>query len=293
MRFWTRTLPAVAIVWCALFVDHALGQVQLTQAAYMGKVVGVRGTDVLLKSNNGISVIASLSPERRIGGVRVGGLPAPNVEVTGTLHPDHLQKGMCVRFLATVEGQTRRTVTEPVKELNVFTPDQTTRFGLLSDGVGVGGPEAGKAGGPQTYLVVGPITSVRGGMITVEFPAGTAKGSVRARIADDAVINLKSDKLYAPPGADVTVEGVQVQGAAVQPVQLLATSLKIRLPPPPPPKSKIARAPGADARNDKSGQGDAFAPQNAGEAPENAGEDGAEPGGIQKAKVPGKIVKVN
>jgi hypothetical protein len=268
---------------CGWLVTQALGQgVQLTQGTYMGKVVGVRGTNVLIKSNNGISVIASLDPERRIGNMRLNGMGAPHVEVTGTLRPDNLQKGMCVRFPATVQGLTRRTTTEPVKQLEVFTPDQTTQFGLLADGVGAGGADADNAAGPKNVLVVGSISSIRSGMMTVEFPGGNTKGSVRAKVAEDAVIDLKTNKLIAPPGADVTVEGMQVQGGR-EPVTLLVSTLTIKLPPPPPPKSKIARRP--EPKDDE-------AASNPFEA-KNAGEDGGEAADAPKAKVPGKIVKIN
>jgi hypothetical protein len=283
MRLWLGILPTFALVGYIMLIAPACGQgVQLTQGTYMGKVVGVRGTNVLIKSNNGISVIASLDPERRIGNMRINGMGAPHVEVTGTLLPDNLQKGMCVRFPATLQGSLRRTATEPVKQLDVFTPDQTTQFGLLADNAGAGGVGADNPAEPKKYLVVGSITSVRSGMMTVEFPGGTTKGNVKAKVADDAVINLKSNRLYAPPGAEVTVDGMQVQGGR-EPVNLLVKTLTIKLPPPPPPKSKIAGRP-------KSNDGDAAAdPFDKG----NVGEDGAAAAGEPKSKVPGKIVKIN
>jgi hypothetical protein len=248
----------------------------------MGKVVRAQGPNVFIRTNNGISVIASLDPQARM---RFRGLGQPRVEVTGKLRPEDVQKGMCVRFAATVAGQTRRTVADPLKEVNVFTPDQTTQFGLLSEGVGVGEPEAVKPGEPQTCVVVGSISSVRSGTITVEF-GGAAKGTVKAKIADDAIINYKGNTLYAPPGADVSVEGMQPEGAG-EPVNLLVSNIQIRLPPPPPPKSKIARAPASDDQKNP------FDGENAEGGPENAGEGGAAAEGTQKAKTPGKIIKVN
>jgi hypothetical protein len=258
---------------------------QPQRAVHMGKIVGIQGPHVLIKTNNGLNVRGNLSLDRKLGSMKIMNLGPPKVEVTGKIRTEDLWEGCYVRFTATLQGKKRFTALEELKELNVFTPDPATRFGVQPEAEGAGDPDQGKAEGAKKYLVVGPITGIRSGMITVDLP----EGSVKARVADDAVINLKSDRLGpACIDADVTLEGIQLPVPAPV-VEALVISLAVRLPPPPPPGKKLARRPATNSRNGATGRKNPFDVPAAGDAaPDAAGQ-----GGEKTGKVPGKILKVN
>lgn len=286
MRSWTIRWLVFAAVWCVMPASMVWAQIQLTQTQYMGKIVGRNGFEIGIKTNTGVAVIASLDPKREIAGVRVppDKIAAPQVEVVGTINAEDLAKGMYVRFTAKVIGTTRRTTVEPVREVQVFTPDASTPFGLLSKGLG-GAEEGEKAGEATEYTVVGLITGVRRNTITVEFPSGKTKGSVAAAVADEAQVDVKVNQLFTPIGADITVAGLQVLGQAQQPIKVLATNVQVQLPPPGPPRSRVAKGPAT--KDGGPNAADPFAPADAGDAGE------AEAAPKKKVTVPGKILKVN
>lgn len=286
MRSGTIRWFVVAAVWCAVPANMVWAQIQLTQAQYMGKIVGRNGLEIGIKTNTGAAVIASLDPKREIAGVRVppDKIAAPQVEVVGTINAEDLAKGMYVRFSAKVIGTTRRTTVEPVKEVQVFTPDASTPFGLLSKGLG-GAEEGEKAGEAREYTVVGLITGIRRNTITVEFLSGETKGSVAAAVAAEAQVNVKVNQLFTPIGADITVAGLQVLGQAQQPIKVLATNVQVQLPPPAPPRSRVAKRPAPHEGGPNAA--DPFAPAEADDAAE------AEAPAKKKVTVPGKILKVN
>ncbi len=259
----------------------ACGQ-QFTIAPHSGEIVGRNGLEVYVKSNVGIAIIADLKPERSINGMRLAGkIPDPHVEVTGEIRGEHLTKGMIVRFTTKVQGKSRPRSVEPVKLMEVFTPDALTKFGLFDEGA-VGGGEEG-ADAIREARVVGVITSLRGSTMGVSFPRSNTKGSLNAKVADDAVINVKVNQLIAPNGAQVSLEGYQLQGAAQQPIRVLVTKLQIQLPPPPPPM--VAAQPAGKNKDDKPGEGGFGSPDG-----KEAGDNEVAADGI---KAPGKILKVN
>jgi hypothetical protein len=257
--------------------------VQLSKATYAGKIVAVQGLEIAVRTNTGVSVIASLDPKRKLPGVSgpIKNRPPVHVEVVGTRGPDYLHKNAYVRFTATLQGQKRRAAVEPVTELHVFTPNAETQFGLLSNAAAPGEPQEGAGGAPQEYQVTGVITNVSRGSITVEFPRGNTKGSVTAKVAPEAVVNIKTNQLVTPLGADITVEGTQVAGQRVQPIILLAQNIQVQLPPAPPPKTRPGRPPGVAKSGDPADRPDPFAP------PEDEGD------GQPEKRVPGKVLKIN
>jgi hypothetical protein len=266
------------------YSEPARAQIQLGQGSYTGKVVGGRGFEILVKATNGAAVVVSLDPKRTIDGVKLAGDAAgpPHVEVIGEILPEQLQKGMFVRFSTSVRGVTRRTAVEPVKELEVFTPKPGIQMGLLSDGLAGGDADADKPDAATRHLVVGAITNVRRGSITVEFPGTNIKGSVTAKVAEDAKIKVKINPpftqlgAYARVGSEISAEGIQRVGAR-PPVKLLATNVQIKLPPPVRPEDKIARRPGTPPA-------DPFAP---------ADDDKQDGGENEAGEVVGRILKVN
>jgi hypothetical protein len=271
----------MAAVMGAALSAPVFGQ-QFTPASYMGEIVGAKGLEIYVKANNGAAVIASLDPNRQINGRRVTGVDEPHVEVVGEIRGEHLTKGMAIRFRAKVQGGTRRRTVEPVKKLEVFTPDQATQFGLVAEGAG--GDEEKGPDAAADYLVVGVITSARKNAITVEFPRSETKGSVSATLAEDSLVDVKVNQLIAPRGAQISVEGVQILGANQQPIKLLATNVQIQLPPPPPPKG----APGSGPAAGGNGPG-AADPFHAG-ADDGGAADKPEP---EKVLIPGEIIKLN
>jgi hypothetical protein len=285
MRPWKTKRLAMAAIIVAASAATAWGQ-QFTIAPHSGEIVGRNGLEVYIKSNVGIAVIADLKPERSINGMRLAGkIPDPHVEVTGEIRGEHLTKGMYVRFTTKVQGKSRPRTVEPVKLMEVFTPDALTKFGLFDEGVVGGGDEGANGDAVREARVVGVITSLRGSTMGVAFPRSNTKGSLNAKVADDAVINVKVNQLIAPNGAQVSLEGYQLQGVAQQPIRVLVTRLQIQLPPPPPPTSKVAARPAGKDKDDKPGEGGFGSPDG-----KEAGEDEVAADGI---KAPGKILWVN
>jgi hypothetical protein len=213
------------------------------------------------------------------------------VEVKGEIRGEHLAKGNFIRFRAKFKGPaTRRKALDPITQLDLFTPDATTKFGLLAEGLGADEAEKPKPDEVREYLVVGAITNKRGNTIGVEF-GGAVKGSVTATVPDDAVVDVTLNRLFAPVGAEIAVEGwkLEVREDAPNvprgPVKLLATSVRIQLPPPEPPKNKMAQGPAAKP-GDQPGEADPFA----------AGAGGPDPPDAEKPEqvlIPGEIIKLN
>ena len=85
-----------------------------------------------------IVYVASVDPERKLPRVNIkpGTIPAPHVEVVGTINPENLARGMYVRFPAIVQVKPRLSTVEAVRQIQVFTPEAGTQFGLLPMGLG-------------------------------------------------------------------------------------------------------------------------------------------------------------
>jgi len=239
MRIVTKTLfttacIAVASVCSARAANYA--RVDTT-----GKVVGVKGMDIYLRTTDGKQLIASVDPIRMDNNIQIQGIPAPKVEVTGNESAKSLRPGTYVRFEAKVVGTRRKSVKEPVKLLTAFVPTPQTRLGLSPNewggegfGDGAGGP-AGANAGPGDYLISGQITAIRSGTMTVSFPGG----SVRARLAADAVVTISAnDHRLARPGDDI-----HLKGALVRPTRVFATEVTITRAQAPQRNPKLGRRP--------------------------------------------------
>lgn len=103
------------------------------------------------------------------------------VQVVGPADETYLAPGMLVRFTADLDG--KRVAQEPIKRLSIVELSEVVRPGLQAQ-VAIG-QEPNKRG-PQTYVVVGQIRSVRRGQLQIATPDGV----VKAKLDPEAEIDI-------------------------------------------------------------------------------------------------------
>lgn len=116
--------------------------------------------------------------------------------VTGSVPVTMLRSGLVVRCVATIDADGRGT--EPLQQVDVITPPEN----LQTVEVEVG----------RTGTVIGTVTSLRGGELTLRMAAGRLR-RIRLPVAADAVAVLDTaDLSLVAPGDAVAVEGRLWQG---------------------------------------------------------------------------------
>ena len=130
------------------------------------------------------------------------------IKVTGTATPDYLAAGMYVAFKGSFDR--REKGTEPIKEVQIFTPDANNQPGAYAVGSGTGfsEPTTSKKKTPpaatKEYQIAGRITAAHKNTISVD--CGNLK--VKAEIAPDATVKLDtSDLSWASTGDKMSISG--------------------------------------------------------------------------------------
>ncbi len=122
------------------------------------------------------------------------------VQVVGSADETYLAPGMLVRFTADLNE--KGVAQEPIKRLSIVELSEVVRPGLQAQ-LAIG--EEPNKRGPQTYVVVGQIRSVRRGQLQVATP----DGAVKAKLDPEAEIEIdvsdyrlarKDDKLEVEMG---------------------------------------------------------------------------------------------
>jgi hypothetical protein len=289
---WSLRLSGVALL--VAMASVASGQ-QVQQVDAAGKITGFAPGGIIMKSLANTTLFLSFDPSRTEGNVRIQGLGNPVAEVTGTMGPDGLQKGMVVRML--IELDMRKQVGE-ISEVTVlgYSAPENTQFGLLPEGGAIGGDDAPKKG-PKIlsgkFILVGQLDSARGGLLDVEFPGGKQK----AKVAADATVRIETGEYanFARVGDDIRVEGVSVVPGKVMVAKATITRVAKaagggddgpKRPPAAKPGPMAKTPPGRKPKEDdgpgKFGIGDPRA-----EAPP------AVAGEVARPKEKGKVLKVN
>ncbi len=273
----------VALV-CAItlgFAAIASAQIEVLEVNYEGAVAEVRPNAILLKATNGEIVLAEIDPVRKLDAGRIlNGVPEPKVEIQGDESVDFLQPGMYVRFQATVE--LKRRVSDELTEVDVIGRDKDTVFGFLDPAgplaAGEGDAEKPKAASAD-YLVVGQVKSMRRNIMTVAVPDGASVKNLGVRLADDAVVKLRSSDLrLIRPGDQIRVTTWMI--AEVIPAKHFATQVTITRVKDPKKPELVAKA------DDKPAKGDA-------ENPFDVGKGEPKEDKPDRPKYKGKILKIN
>ncbi len=130
------------------------------------------------------------------------------IKVTGAATADYLAAGMYVAFKGTFDRHEKGT--EPIKEVQLFTPDANNQPGAYAIGSGAGfsEPSSSKKKSPpaatKEYQIAGRITAAHKNTISVD--CGNMK--VKAEIAPDATVKLDtSDLSWASTGDKMSISG--------------------------------------------------------------------------------------
>jgi hypothetical protein len=132
------------------------------------------------------------------------------VYVTGTATVDALEKGMFVKFSATLDRHGKGT--EPIKALVIFTPDADHPVGVILTGSGPtnafeeSNPTKKKGPPPliSMYDVAGRILVIHNNLLTVDCDGK----KVRVEVAPDATVKLDAtDPFWASSGDIITIKG--------------------------------------------------------------------------------------
>jgi hypothetical protein len=147
------------------------------------------------------------------------------IKVTGAATADYLAAGMYVAFKGTFDRHEKGT--EPIKEVQLFTPDANNQPGAYAIGSGAGfnDPNSSKKKTPpaatKDYQIAGRITAAHKNTINVD--CGNLK--VKAEIAPDATVKLDtSDVAWASPG-----DKMNISGAILGPGRALGLNISIEL----------------------------------------------------------------
>ena len=168
--------------------------------------------------------------------IQVPGKPEA-VSVTGTAEANWLQRGMYVRFTGRFDK--RGKPSGSINEIQVFTPDKTTKIGVFPDsGLGLetkelfsddepaGRPQPGKQpdrNQASAFLIAGRLASLKGGKLSVL----AGRTVVQAQLAEKAKISVRvSDARLARVGDLVEIDAwyPAAQKAAGR---AIATQLKV------------------------------------------------------------------
>jgi hypothetical protein len=130
------------------------------------------------------------------------------IKVTGAATADYLAAGMYVAFKGSFDRHEKGT--EPIKDVQIFTPDANIQPGAYAVGSGAGfsEPSSSKKKSPpaatKEYQIAGRITAAHKNTISVD--CGNMK--VKAEIAPDATVKLDtSDLSWASTGDKMSISG--------------------------------------------------------------------------------------
>ncbi len=147
------------------------------------------------------------------------------IEVTGSADPSFLRPGLLVRFTADIDKKGKTTA--PLNELEIVSPQNAMVFARARATAAAKGPsEAGEEGEtPEATGMVGRITAVKNGELTIE----TGGGSIRATLGPNPAVKVNAnDYTLAQQGDKVDVKGwfIQAPDAVAQDVKItLSTPL--------------------------------------------------------------------
>jgi hypothetical protein len=223
---------------------------------------------------------------------RPGFPPAPGaaagaspILVTGKEDPKNLKPGLALQFEVVLAG--RKTVVGEVEEATLITPGPETRTGVLNAEPADDAPAAADdkkkpVGMLEKCLVVGSITRVRNGSVTVNVPG--LKSPITFRFTDDAIVTVSGTNLSVVRIGDK----VTAVGSVIGPGRFLAHDVRIEHSPL--VDEKVARAKlkaevGKPGEKDKEERENPFALD-----PDEKKEDPAAP---KKPRVKLELIKIN
>lgn len=158
------------------------------------------------------------------------------VQVVGPADVSYLAPGMLVRFTADLNE--KGVAEDPIKRLSVVEASEVVRPGLQAQ-VAIG--EQVNRRGPQTYVVVGQIRSVRRGQLQVATPDGV----VKAKLDPEAEIEVDVSDYWLARKDDtleVEVGYLLAPPQEAQPGQVLAQKVIIELDPQNPLTAKAKKS---------------------------------------------------
>lgn len=153
------------------------------------------------------------------------------VVVSGTAHPSYLVKDQFVNF--TAELKNGKSV-EEVKELTLFTPNETQQLGIFSTTGPTDGDAANSAAATPngTCLIAGQIAVFGKGQLMVTVPTDKGrKTKVTVKLSDSVKVSVRAaDLTMAQPGDMVSAQGYIATRAGQPPQnQMLASLVEVRL----------------------------------------------------------------
>jgi hypothetical protein len=153
------------------------------------------------------------------------------IKVTGTAMADYLGPGMYVQFKGTFNRFGKGT--EPIKEVQIFTPDANNSVGAFSsagnafDESSSAGKKKGPAAATTMYQIAGKITAAHKILDKIAIIVDCGTGTkYKAEIAPDATVKLDSSDpaSWASQGDKVTISG-----AILGPGRALGLNVSIEL----------------------------------------------------------------
>lgn len=180
------------------------------QQTASGTIAAMEGNVVLVKTMAGDVIRVEATQQwRGADGVNYRAPNPPSILVSGTEDPKNLRAGHVIQFTATLAN--RKTVVGEVKDATLLTPTPDARAGILSadpadEAAAPADDKKKPAGMLENCLILGTITRVKSGTVTVSVPG--LKSAISFKFAEGSIITVSGNNFsLAAIGDKVTANG--------------------------------------------------------------------------------------